>query len=173
MFFYKEEERTINLHPSFFGPNITKYLDDQLLGDVEGTLQGDYFVVCVMQPHEYSDGKIVPGSSFAEFVVHYRAIVWKPFKGEVVDAQVTGVADNGFFCEIGPLKVFVSKSMIPSDIKYDGHATPPQWTDGADQTIEKGTQIRLKIKGMRTDMGSLYAIGTIKEDYLGVTEVTG
>lgn len=84
MFFYKEEERTINLHPSFFGPNITKYLDDQLLGDVEGTLQGDYFVVCVMQPHEYSDGKIVPGSSFAEFVVHYRAIVWKPFKGEVV-----------------------------------------------------------------------------------------
>jgi DNA-directed RNA polymerase II subunit RPB7 len=84
MFFFKEEERTINLHPSFFGPNITKYLDDQLLGDVEGTLQGDYFVVCVMQPHEYSDGKIVPGSSFAEFVVHYRAIVWKPFKGEVV-----------------------------------------------------------------------------------------
>lgn len=65
------------------------------------------------------------------------------------------------------------KQMIPSDIKYDGHATPPQWTDGADQTIEKGTQIRLKIKGMRTDMGSLYAIGTIKEDYLGVTEVTG
>jgi hypothetical protein len=53
--------------------------------------------------------------------------------------------------------------MIPPEIKYDGHATPPQWTDNADQTIEKGTQIRLKIKGMRTDMGSLYAIGTIKE----------
>lgn len=99
---------------------------------------------------------------------------------------MTGVADNGFFCEIGPLKIFVSKSvstvlpslkldsdckqMIPPEIKYDGHATPPQWTDNADQTIEKGTQIRLKIKGMRTDMGSLYAIGTIKEDYLGVTE---
>lgn len=65
------------------------------------------------------------------------------------------------------------RQMIPADIKYDGHATPPQWTDGADQTIEKGTQIRLKIKGMRTDMGSLYAIGTIKEDYLGVTEVSG
>lgn len=53
--------------------------------------------------------------------------------------------------------------MIPPEIQYDGHATPPQWTDNADQTIEKGTQIRLKIKGMRTDMGSLYAIGTIKE----------
>lgn len=32
-----------------------------------GTLQGDYFVVCVLDPHEYSEGKIVPGSAFAEF----------------------------------------------------------------------------------------------------------
>ena len=84
MFFLKEEERTITLHPSFFGPNIQRYLDDQLLSDVEGTVQGDYFVVCVLEPHDYSEGKIVPGSAFAEFKVHYRAVVWKPFKGEVV-----------------------------------------------------------------------------------------
>jgi DNA-directed RNA polymerase II subunit RPB7 len=84
MFFLKEEERTITLHPSFFGPNIQRYLDDQLLSDVEGTVQGDYFVVCVLEPHDYSEGKIVPGSAFAEFRVHYRAVVWKPFKGEVV-----------------------------------------------------------------------------------------
>lgn len=36
MFFLKEEERTITLHPSFFGPNIQRYLTDQLLNDVEG-----------------------------------------------------------------------------------------------------------------------------------------
>lgn len=34
-----------------------------------GTLQGDYFVVCVLDPHEFSEGKIVPGSAFAEFRV--------------------------------------------------------------------------------------------------------
>lgn len=57
--------------------------------------------------------------------------------------------------------------MIPSSIKYDGNATPPQWTDNADQVIEKGTHIRLKIKGIRTELGNMYAIATIKEDYLG------
>jgi hypothetical protein len=36
---------------------------------VLGTLQGDYFVVCVLDPHEFSEGKIVPGSAFAEFRV--------------------------------------------------------------------------------------------------------
>lgn len=57
--------------------------------------------------------------------------------------------------------------MIPSDIKYDGNATPPQWTDNAEQVIERGTHIRVKIKGIRGEVGQMYAIATIKEDYLG------
>lgn len=60
--------------------------------------------------------------------------------------------------------------MIPSSIKYDGNATPPQWTDNADQVIEKGTHIRVKIKGIRTELGNMYAIATIKEDYLGYVD---
>jgi DNA-directed RNA polymerase II subunit RPB7 len=36
MFFVKDEERTITLHPSFFGPNVKKYLEDRLKEDVEG-----------------------------------------------------------------------------------------------------------------------------------------
>jgi len=53
--------------------------------------------------------------------------------------------------------------MIPSDIKYDPNATPPQFTDNGDQVIEKGTQVRLKLKGIRAEVGSMYAIATIKE----------
>jgi hypothetical protein len=53
--------------------------------------------------------------------------------------------------------------MIPSEIKFDGNATPPQFTDNADQVIEKGTQIRVKIKGIRGEVGQMYAIATIKE----------
>ena len=57
--------------------------------------------------------------------------------------------------------------MIPSDIKFDGNATPPQFTDNQDQVIERGTHIRVKIKGIRGEVGQMYAIATIKEDYLG------
>lgn len=53
--------------------------------------------------------------------------------------------------------------MIPSEIKFDGNATPPQWTDNGDQIIEKDTKIRIKIKGLRVEMGTMYAIATIKE----------
>lgn len=63
--------------------------------------------------------------------------------------------------------------MIPSDIKYDGNATPPQWTDNRDQVIETGTHIRIKIRGTRAEMGKMYAIATIKEDYLGYDHLLG
>lgn len=60
--------------------------------------------------------------------------------------------------------------MIPSEIKFDGNATPPQFTDNADQVIERGTHIRVKIIGIRGEVGQMYAIATIKEvSYIGPT----
>lgn len=58
---------------------------------------------------------------------------------------------------------FSHRQMIPSDIKFDGNATPPQFTDNGSQVIEKGTHIRVKIKGIRGEVGQMYAIATIKE----------
>lgn len=57
--------------------------------------------------------------------------------------------------------------MIPSDIKWDPNATPPQFTNNEDTTIEPGTHVRVKIIGTRTEVGEMWAIGSIKEDYLG------
>lgn len=53
--------------------------------------------------------------------------------------------------------------MIPPDIKFDAHATPPQWTDKGDQVIEKGTHVRVRLKGTRNEMGNMFAIATINE----------
>lgn len=57
--------------------------------------------------------------------------------------------------------------LISKDIKFDPNATPWQWTDNEDQVIEKGAQVRVKLLGIRSDVGAMYAIGSIKEDYLG------
>lgn len=59
--------------------------------------------------------------------------------------------------------------MIPPEFKYDGNATPPQFTDG-DLVIERTTQIRVKIKGVRAEVGQMFAVATIREDYLGYDE---
>lgn len=84
MFFIHDLERIITLHPSYFGPNIEKYLADQLLRDVEGTTTESYYIICVLNDYLFSPGRVIPGSGYAEYTVHYKAVIWKPFKGEIV-----------------------------------------------------------------------------------------
>jgi DNA-directed RNA polymerase II subunit RPB7 len=65
---------------------------------------------------------------------------------------------------VRPKSLFTKTTqMIPSDITYDANATPPQWTDNGEQVIEKGTNIRIKIKGIRSEVEKMYAVGTMKE----------
>ena len=59
------------------------------------------------------------------------------------------------------------RQLIPNDIKFDPNATPPQYTNNEDQVIEGGTHVRVKLVGVRADIGAIYAIASIKEDYLG------
>jgi DNA-directed RNA polymerase II subunit RPB7 len=60
--------------------------------------------------------------------------------------------------------------LIPSDIKWDPNATPPQFTNNEDTVIEPDTHVRVKIIGTRTEVGEMWAIGSIKEDYLGYAD---
>jgi hypothetical protein len=57
--------------------------------------------------------------------------------------------------------------LIPNDVKWDPNATPAQYTNNEDTVIEPQTHVRVKIIGTRTEVGEMWAIGSIKEDYLG------
>ncbi|KAJ6257747.1 ATP synthase subunit [Drechslerella dactyloides] len=163
MFFLYDLERTITLHPFYFGPHMRDYLIHKLLTDVEGTCTGRYYIICVLDAYNISMGKILPGSGLAEFTISYRAVVWRPFKGETVDGVVTAVSKLGFFANVGPLPVFVSTHLIPADVKFDPTSNPPQFSDNEGQVIEKGAHVRLKLVGTRSDVGKMSAIGSIKE----------
>ncbi|PNS18598.1 DNA-directed RNA polymerase II subunit rpb7 [Sphaceloma murrayae] len=166
MFFLHELEHTVPLHPSYFDQKTYEYVENALYTDVEGTNTGSYYILCVVNIIDISEPRVLPGSATAEFKISYTAIVWRPFKGEVCDGEVANVTPSGFFVDVGPLQVFVSKAMIPEDMKYDGNATPPQFTDNV-IPIERGTQVRVKIRGVRAEVGRMFAVATIKEDYLG------
>ena len=84
MFFLRHLEREISIHPSFFGNNVNDRLKDQLYADLEGSCNGEYYIVCIMDVHDISPGKVRPGTGEAQFTILYRAILWKPFKGETV-----------------------------------------------------------------------------------------
>lgn len=147
---------------------MREYIQQKLYNDVEGTCTGRFFIVAVMDGIDISPGKVLPGYGMSQFEVNYQAIVFKPFKGEVLDAKVLSVDRQGVLCMAGPLKLFVSQYLIPEAIQYNADATPPKYADlEEDMVIEKGSWLRVKILGIKNDVADIRAIGTVKEDYLG------
>jgi len=109
MFFLKELQHTINLHPSNFGSKLREQLEKRLYAEVEGSCSGRFgYIISVVDVVNVGKGKVYPGQGVAQYNISYRAIVFKPYKGEVVDAVITTVNKMGFFAEVGPLTIFVS-----------------------------------------------------------------
>ncbi|RUS13432.1 RNA polymerase Rpb7 [Endogone sp. FLAS-F59071] len=125
MFFLKELTHIIHLHPSYFGPSMPTYLKDKLHQDVEGTCSGRFgYIITVVAIQNIGKGKVLPGSGLAEFNVKYQAIVFKPYKGEVVDAVVSTV-----------------NKLIPSDMKFDPNGNPPCY-QSEDQQVRCVSRLR-------------------------------
>ena len=143
---------------------------------MEGTCSGRFgYIIAVASIEDIGSGRIQEGIGMAEYIVRYKAIVFKPFKGEVVDAKVTTVnkvrpsstisirliyvisnfivyAQMGFFAEAGPVTVFVSNHLIPEDMTFDANVNPPCYqTEDQTVKIEKGEWVRIKIVGTRVD----------------------
>lgn len=102
-------EHEILLHPKYFGPQLMETVKQKLYTEVEGTCTGKYgFVIAVTTIDMIGSGIIQPGQGFVVYPVKYKAIVFRPFKGEVLDAVVKQVNKVGMFAEIGPLSCFIS-----------------------------------------------------------------
>lgn len=142
----------------------------KLFIEVEGTCTGKHgFVIAVTTIDNIGAGIIQPGQGYVVYPVKYKAIVFRPFKGQVLDAVVTQVNKVGLFTEIGPLSCFISRHSIPSDMQFDPNSTPHCYkTADEDVVIQQDDEIRIKIVGLRVDATDIFAIGTLMDDFLGL-----
>jgi DNA-directed RNA polymerase II subunit RPB7 len=71
---------------------MVKYLETKLRADVEGTCSGKFgYIINVIEIRDIGKGMVLPGRGEAEFVTRYNAIVFRPFKGEVLEGVVYNV----------------------------------------------------------------------------------
>uniref|UniRef100_T1IUK5 DNA-directed RNA polymerase II subunit RPB7 n=1 Tax=Strigamia maritima TaxID=126957 RepID=T1IUK5_STRMM len=169
MFYHIPLEQEILLHPRYFGPNLLQTVMQKLYTEVEGTCTGTYgFVIAVTSVDNIGAGILRAGrGGCVLYPVKYQAIVFRPFKGEVVDAVVTQVNKLGIFTEIGPMTCFISKHSIPQEFQFDPNSNCYK-TDDEDMVICEDDEIRLKIVGTRVDVNDIFAIGSLMDDYLGL-----
>jgi DNA-directed RNA polymerase II subunit RPB7 len=99
---------------------MLQFLESKLYSDVEGTCSGQFgYIIAVVSMSDIGSGIVLPGSGQAEFVARYRAIVFKPFKGEVVDGVVNNVTKVHLFTFPG-----IQKRQFLVDGLFRGSWTP-------------------------------------------------
>ncbi len=60
--------------------------------------------------------------------------------------------------------------MIPSYAKFDLTGVV-QFTDNMDYCIRTGSAVRVRLMGTRHEVGQMWAVGTIDEDFLGYEHI--
>eukprot|EP01083_Nonionella_stella_P011016 31315_1 len=172
MFFLMEREDKVPLHPKYFGPDAVKRILDELKKKVEGKATGRFgFTILVTKIQGMSPGHLDDTTGFAHYTVRYLSVVFRPFRNEVLFAEVSMVNQNGFFAQAGPLQIFVSKLLMPSDYRYDSQDSMPNYvSEDGEVRVGSGSMVRVRIVGIRLATDDISVIGTIKEDYLGPVE---
>lgn len=169
MFYVVELRKELEIQPRFFGPRLTEEIERRLRQEMEGTCHEKYgFVLVVMGLVSRGRGVIREGAGSATFDVTYQCACQLPSKGDVIDARVESVNKMGFFCSAGSLTVFVSNHLIPDDMEFSTTHEPAYVSADGEVTVKAGLFVRLRIVGTRVDAANIFAVGTIKEDYLGV-----
>ena len=100
------------------------------------------------------------------YQVHFNALVFKPFKGEVLDGYVSGIDNQGFMVKSGPLECFIS-TMVGYKLIYLKHLSLIQRIekefeyDTTQNVFISKRDINIKIK---LDSEIRYKIDQIKYD---------
>lgn len=100
MFFHIEMSTDLILEPQYLGPQFSHRVIAQLYREVGSQCTGRHgYVVTVTRVIEIGKGKVAEsGLGSVTFPVKYEAIVFRPFRHEVLDGKVTEVTKLGFFC---------------------------------------------------------------------------
>lgn len=160
------------LHPRYFGNQLHNYVYEKLYNEIEGTCLGRFgYIIAITSITEIGAGMFEHAGGLAKFPILYKAIVFRPFKGEIMDGIVKQVNRMGIFVDIGPVTCFINRHSIPAHYEFEANVVPACYkTQSDDPAITVQEKIRVKIIGTRIDMSGLFAIGTLMDDFLGVID---
>ena len=109
MFFVHEMEERIPLHPSYFSSEAPDSIRELLYKKKEGTNTGTMMIVRIIGIQEISEPKVMPGTGMAMYTISYRAVVWQPFRGEVVDGETVPIRLGAMGLMLGDVTVGTEK----------------------------------------------------------------
>ena len=175
MFLIITMERQQKLEPKYFGKRLKEHVHKALVEEVEGKCDPSFgFVVAVTKVHPESIklGKLEEYTGLAVFKIRYDCLVIKPEKGDIIDALVKEVIDDGILCSMGPLDIMVSQHNFDDDDHFALSADKSAWvSEDKEVVIKERCVIRLKVVAvLYQNIRHIFTLGSIKGPFLGLLQ---
>ncbi len=167
MFFVMNFEQAIIMPPSSLYKDLKNHLVAKLIEKVQGSVTEKYgYIICVISIEDPSSGKILDTSGDVLFNMRYKAVVMKPFQGEVMDGVIEKVEKYGIHVAVGPIKIFISNNQFPPDFIYREDNNMYESKMNSDK-LKVDNEVRLRIMGVQFEGNEFHPTGTMNENYLG------
>lgn len=167
MFFVMSFEQPVIMQPNCLYKDLKSLLKAKLIERVQGSVSEKYgYVVCVLNVEDSETGKVMDTTGDVLFNIKYKAVVMKPFEGEVLDGVIERVDKFGAQINVGPFKVFISNSQFPSDFEYQ-ETTNSYVSKALNDKLAVETEVRFRVTGVQFEANEFYPTGTMNENYLG------
>ncbi|KAL0236158.1 hypothetical protein GEMRC1_002740 [Eukaryota sp. GEM-RC1] len=176
MFYQAAFKYNLNLPPQALTKKLHETLENRLREAIEGKVYSTYgYVLLLLSLDNIGQGRVIPGTGDVVYPVNFKALVFKPFKNEVLDAGVTVVNDNGVYVLAGPVSLFIGKRSLPPGFVYDPSTSPPAFVSAESGTrIQQGSELRLRILNTifssRNGVVHFNAVGTANQNGLGLLQ---
>ena len=170
MFWEVELVSQIRLSPQNLHSGIEQTIEDKLKTSVVGQIfPGSGLVLHAEKPKEIGRGLVSSRSGEAIYDVKFKAITFRPFPGQVIDAKVAKATQTGIWAQAGLLDIFIEEKQVPSGFSYEcGSSTYQNQTTG--MKIVRDSEIRVKIININphNDSKRLVASGKLDLPHLGL-----
>jgi len=139
---------------------------------MEGTLEPDLgFVIALvgLEDQHIRPGRIEYETGQVEVLVKFTVMLFRPFRNEILDAQVTTVTEMGFFADAGPVQgIYVNKHQMPQDYGFD--AQDNVWrTSDMEVEIRPGCGVRMRVVGVDITPGRMVrTVEGVEEEGIGI-----
>ncbi len=116
MFYEIEVKSHIRVPPIKFKENTKKAVINQLVEQFSNYVSKDFgIVIGVSEVLDVEDGILIPGDGAAYYNTRYKLITFKPENQEIVQGNISEIADFGAFINIGPVDGMIHISQTMDD----------------------------------------------------------
>jgi len=110
-------------------------------------LNGSLFWMLICRLESINEG-FVNDDGDAIFNVSFKALVYRPLKGEVIDGIISGIERVGLEVMVGAVKVFIPHTKIPSEMKFSEEQNAFVSEEDPTQVISEDSLIRFKVENV-------------------------